>query len=132
MGFHPSKWVDVGGLCGDSGDNIHGVMGVGPVNATKLIKEYGSFEGVFEGLRAKAKVAQESGKKKDQLGKKEQAILDQEAVARLALSLKRMDDVPDAPRIRDYSRKDPQTLRKWMASLGFVSLLKDADALCNL
>jgi DNA polymerase-1 len=40
--------IDLLGLMGDSSDNIPGCPGVGPKTATKLIKEYGSIEGIIE------------------------------------------------------------------------------------
>ena len=40
--------VDFLGLQGDSVDNIPGIPGVGPKPAQKVIKEYGSIEGIIE------------------------------------------------------------------------------------
>ena len=40
--------VDFLGLQGDSVDNIPGIPGVGPKTAQKLLKEYGSIEGIIE------------------------------------------------------------------------------------
>lgn len=40
--------IDVLGLQGDSVDNIPGIPGVGPKTATKLLKEFGSAEAIFE------------------------------------------------------------------------------------
>lgn len=50
FGIEPTKFIDVMGLSGDSVDNIPGVRGVGEKTALNLIKEFGSFEGVFERL----------------------------------------------------------------------------------
>ena len=49
-GFEPEKFIDVMGLSGDSTDNIPGVPGVGEKTAVDLIKEFGSFENVFDHL----------------------------------------------------------------------------------
>ena len=49
-GFEPDKFIDVMGLSGDSGDNIPGVPGVGEKRASDLIRQFGSFEGVFLGI----------------------------------------------------------------------------------
>ncbi len=41
-GYMPDKAVEIQTLVGDSTDNIHGVDGVGPKTAVKLISQYGS------------------------------------------------------------------------------------------
>lgn len=48
-GISPGQWVDVGALCGDDGDNIHGVPGCGLERALELIKAHGGHE---EAIRA--------------------------------------------------------------------------------
>ncbi|MGE5422637.1 MAG: DNA polymerase I [Ignavibacteriales bacterium] len=45
---YPQQLVDVKGLMGDTSDNIPGVPGIGKKTAIKLIKEYGSLEGLYE------------------------------------------------------------------------------------
>ena len=37
----PKSWILVGSLCGDAGDNIQGIKGIGEKTACKLIKTYG-------------------------------------------------------------------------------------------
>ena len=44
----PQEFIDVKGLMGDASDNIKGVPGVGEKTAIKLIKQYGSIEGIYE------------------------------------------------------------------------------------
>lgn len=46
----PEAFIDVKGLMGDASDNIKGVPGVGEKTAVKLIKAYGSIEGIYEHL----------------------------------------------------------------------------------
>ena len=48
----PKQLADLRGLKGDSSDNIPGVKGVGVKTATKLLKEYGTLEAVYEHLDA--------------------------------------------------------------------------------
>ena len=52
-GMEPKQIVDLKGLMGDSSDNIPGVKGIGKVTATKLIKEFGSVEGVYKNIESK-------------------------------------------------------------------------------
>ncbi len=47
-GFEPVQLTDYKGLAGDQSDNIPGVAGIGDVSATKLIKEFGSVEGIYD------------------------------------------------------------------------------------
>ncbi len=47
FGVPPSKVIDVQALMGDSVDNVPGVPGIGPKNASQLITEYGDLEGVL-------------------------------------------------------------------------------------
>ena len=48
VGVPAARVIDLMALTGDSSDNIPGVPGVGPKTALKLLKEYGTFEGVLE------------------------------------------------------------------------------------
>jgi DNA polymerase-1 len=67
---HPDQVIDVLGLAGDSIDNIPGVPGVGPKTASKLLKQYGSMEGIYE------HVDELKGKLKERMAdNKEQALL---------------------------------------------------------
>ena len=46
----PEQVVDYKALMGDTSDNIKGVEGIGPVGAVKLLKEYGTLDGIYEHL----------------------------------------------------------------------------------
>lgn len=48
FGVSPERVVDILGLAGDTSDNVPGVPGVGEKTALKLVKEFGSLEGVLE------------------------------------------------------------------------------------
>ena len=52
-GVRPEQFVDVKALMGDSSDNIPGVPGIGEKTALKLIAEYGSLDGIYDGLEEK-------------------------------------------------------------------------------
>lgn len=47
-GIKPEQLIDVKGLMGDASDNIPGVPGIGEKTALRLIKQFGSMEGVLE------------------------------------------------------------------------------------
>ena len=49
-GITPEQVVDYKALMGDTSDNIKGVEGIGPVGAVKLLKEYGTLDGIYEHL----------------------------------------------------------------------------------
>ncbi|HHY14016.1 MAG TPA: DNA polymerase I, partial [Thermoanaerobacterales bacterium] len=46
----PKKLIDMKGLMGDSSDNIPGVPGIGEKTAIKLMKQFGSFDNVFNNI----------------------------------------------------------------------------------
>lgn len=39
--------IDILAICGDTADNVPGVQGVGPVGASKLLRKYGSVDGIY-------------------------------------------------------------------------------------
>lgn len=49
-GLQPKQIIDMKGLAGDTSDNIPGVTKVGEKTAIKLLKAYGSVEGVYENI----------------------------------------------------------------------------------
>ena len=49
-GVPPNKITDLLGLMGDNSDNVPGVSGVGEKTAVKLLKEYGSMDGVLSNV----------------------------------------------------------------------------------
>ena len=49
-GIHPSLFVDMKALMGDSSDNIPGVAGVGEKTASGLIRSFGTLEEIYENI----------------------------------------------------------------------------------
>lgn len=49
-GVVPKRVVEVQVLCGDPGDNVPGIYGIGPKTAAKLIRKYRSVKKVFKNL----------------------------------------------------------------------------------
>ncbi len=74
FGVPPSQIVDYLALVGDTSDNIPGVRGIGPKGASKLLKEFGSIENIYENLdkiaNARTKKLLEEGKENAFLSKK--------------------------------------------------------------
>ena len=54
-GLTPLQIIDMKGLAGDASDNIPGVTKIGEKTAIKLLKEYGSVEGIYEHIDAMKK-----------------------------------------------------------------------------
>ena len=46
----PSQVIDMLAICGDASDNVPGVKGVGGVGAAKMLRKFGSMEGIYEHL----------------------------------------------------------------------------------
>jgi len=49
FGVCPERVIDKLALMGDSSDNVPGVPESAPRRPTRLLEQFGSFEGVFEG-----------------------------------------------------------------------------------
>ena len=49
-GVTPSQFIDYQSILGDSADNVPGVKGIGKVGAEKLLKEYGTLDGIYENI----------------------------------------------------------------------------------
>lgn len=70
-GLTPKQIIDMKGLAGDASDNIPGVTKIGEKTAIKLLKEYGSVEGVYEHIAEMKK----SKMKENLINDQEQAFL---------------------------------------------------------
>lgn len=70
-GLTPNQIIDMKGLAGDTSDNIPGVTKIGEKTAIKLLKEYGSVEGVYENIDS----LKPSKMKENLINDKEQAFM---------------------------------------------------------
>ena len=101
FGVGPDKVIEVQALCGDSTDNVPGVPGIGVKTAAELINSYGD----LETLLARAHEIKQP--------KRREALIENEAKARLSKELVKLDDhVPlpcplSALRVKPY---DPDKL----------------------
>ncbi len=116
FGIEPSLMRDLLGLAGDSSDSIPGVPGVGVKTAAKLLKEFGSFDAVFDGLdRVKGKKLKENLE-----GYREQALLSRE-LATLH------ENVPIKTPLKALKVKEPDypRLEALFKEFEFAKLIKD-------
>jgi DNA polymerase-1 len=85
-GITPAQVVDYLCMIGDTADNVPGIAKVGPVNAAKLLKEFGSLEGLL------AHTDRLKGKQKEHV----EAFIPKAALTRRLITLV---DVPDLPKL---------------------------------
>jgi DNA polymerase I len=108
----PLQVIDLLGMMGDSVDNIPGIPGVGAKTASKLIRQYGSLEGVI------AHASELKGKLRDRVEENvEQALLSKE-LATICLDIP-MEWSWDAMKMAD---PDPEKLRTTLEDLEFRTL----------
>ena len=110
----PAQVIDLLGLMGDSADNIPGCPGVGPGKATKLLKDYGSIEGIIA----------HSDEIKGALGRNIRDNVEQIRLSRDLAEIRR--DIPLPCSLDDLRVKEPDTgeLRKIYEQLEFKTFLK--------
>lgn len=110
----PKYVLDVLSLIGDSSDNIPGVKGIGPKNASQLILQFGSLENIYDHLD---EVKNE---------KKRQLLIDNKENAFLSKKLVRLDDNVELNiTIDDLKLKpiNPNILIDFLDKQGFRSLI---------
>lgn len=102
MGIDPVQIIDLKGLMGDTSDNYPGIVGVGEKTALKLIRQYGSVEGVLD----HADSIKGALGKKVQDGKENARLSKQLATIRrdvpLDLSVESMSFTPDYPSVVQF------------------------------
>jgi DNA polymerase-1 len=85
FGVGPDKVIDVQALCGDSTDNVPGVPGIGVKTAAELINAFGDLEALLA----------HAGEIKQP--KRREALIENEAKARLSKELVKLDDKVPLP-----------------------------------
>lgn len=113
-GVAPDQWVEIKALMGDASDHIPGVRGVGAKTAEKLIRDYGSLDGVYDHL------SELKGALRDKLeADRKSAYLSRElATIRVDAPLPGIDRL--LAQTKDDSR-DEKALADLLARLGFRS-----------
>jgi DNA polymerase-1 len=116
LGVMPAQVRDYLALTGDSSDNIPGVPSVGPKTAAELLAQFGSLDGIYEGL---------SGLKKKAL---KQKLEDHRELAYLSRRLVTLKDDFDLAFDEDalrYGGFDEETLRVFFKRYAFTRLLDE-------
>ncbi len=114
FGVEPDRVIEVMGLMGDTSDNIPGVPGVGEKTALKLIREFGSIQGLYENLeQVKSKALKEKLTKNQDL-----ALLSRELAT---LDLNAPVDI--SPRDIAQETKHTAELKSLFLELEFTGLL---------
>lgn len=113
-GLSPNQIIDMKGLMGDNSDNIPGVTKIGEKTAIKLLKEYGSVEGVYENIDG----MKQSKMKENLINDKEQAFLSKELATINT-------DAPVDVKIEDlaYQGKDLEKLVPFYKEMNFKTFL---------
>jgi DNA polymerase-1 len=114
FGVGPDKMHDLLALTGDSSDNVKGIPSVGPKTAAKLLEQFGSIEGIYEGI--------------DQLkGKLRENLEANRAAADLARTLVALRDdleiVFDKTALDFQPRVNVKGLEEAYTELGFTRML---------
>lgn len=117
-GITPLQFIDTKAFTGDTSDGYPGVRGIGPKTALKLIKEYGSVEGVIQSLHELTPAI----RKKIEL--EMDMLLLSKKLAEIHCELK-MDDTIETLEIPVYDG----VLRELIDKEGYSMIVRQADSL---
>jgi DNA polymerase I len=119
-GLSPSELPSFTALVGDGSDNLVGVPGIGPRTATKLVREHGSVNALFEALERVT-----PAKLRETLAQHAERTRLNEELARLRT------DVPlgDGPLSAPLTEAARENLRRLFVELEFKSLLPRLEAI---
>ncbi|HUX01993.1 MAG TPA: DNA polymerase I, partial [Phycisphaerae bacterium] len=117
-GVTPEQTVDVLALAGDATDNIPGVPGIGPKNATKLVAEYESLDNLL------AHAEEVKGKVGENLRAHREDALRSRELVRLVADVPLALDPEDCAAPRTY---DASAVVALFRDLGFNAFLEELD-----
>ncbi len=112
----PSQMIDYLAMVGDSSDNVPGIKGIGPKGAEKLLKDYGSLDGIYENID---KISAKALKQK-LIDNKEMAYLSQKLVTIVC----DLDLVKD-PHDLELKKINKEELKSLLDFLGFKTFSKN-------
>lgn len=119
-GIDPEAFIDMKAIMGDTSDNIPGIPGIGEKGAQKLISEFGSLDGVYEGYASSPSI-------KPAMAAKLTAGRESAYLSRELATIYRA--VPTVPNITELAcgRPDPAEARRILTRLEFGRLLEKLD-----
>ncbi|MDT2800719.1 DNA polymerase I [Vagococcus lutrae] len=114
----PAQIIDMKGLAGDNSDNLPGVTGIGEKTAIKLLKEYGTVEGVYDHIDEMKK----SKRKENLINDREQAFMSKQLATIHT-------DVPLPLKVEDlaFNGKNVEHLVQFYKEMDFNSFLAKLD-----
>lgn len=123
-GLSPAQLIDFKALAGDPSDNIKGVKGIGKIGAAKLLKKYGSVDGIYKNLdklEATEKIKNTLREGRDDAYKsRELVILRKDAPVKFSL---------DEAKFGSYDR---EKVNQFFIDYGFKSLVESQAASSKL
>lgn len=121
FGIAPSQVADLLALMGDASDNIPGVKGIGEKTAYKLIKEYGTIDGILKNMELikpdKTAALIKAGMEDMMLSLK---------LAKLTADSKLAENIGFSPEAGSIGKVDFPGLNAELRKLGFKSMMFDA------
>jgi len=114
----PDLLLEMFALIGDSADNVPGVPGIGPKSAEKLISEFGSLEGLYDGIDN-----MKPSKMKERLKEHRDAAF----LSRELIRLKEDAKVPEELESYALRQADDTKLAELYSELEFSTFLKEID-----
>ncbi len=115
LGITPAQIIDMKALMGDTSDNYPGVTKIGEKTAIKLVKQFGSVEGIYENIDELKK------------SKMKEHLVEEEEIARQCKTLATiLRDAPIEVKLADLEYHGPQTekLIDFYQKMDFQSFLQ--------
>ncbi|MGL5685244.1 MAG: 5'-3' exonuclease H3TH domain-containing protein, partial [Vagococcus fluvialis] len=118
-GLEPHQIIDMKGLAGDQSDNIPGVTKIGEKTAIKLLKEFGTVEGVYENVEDMKK------------SKMKENLINEKEIAFMSKRLATIDtNSPIEVKVEDldFNGKNLEVLIPFYKEMDFNSFLGKLDS----
>ncbi len=121
LGVLPTQVVDYKALCGDSSDNIPGVVGIGEKTAIKLIQEYGNLENILSAIPSM------TGSIKKKLAEGIESAKHSQFLAKIALDVP-ITFQPEQYLLKGFDREQVVPLLQELELKSFISKIDEIHA----